>query len=257
MTRLALVGGAGRMGQTMAEELVSLGDFSIAALIDPTSPQSKFGATHLSVIEQLNPSDVDVVIDFSVAAVARTTLEWCLLRSVPVVVGTSGLATAELNEWKSRYDAAGAPGVIAANFSIGAVLAERFAAQAAPYFDAVEIIELHHDKKVDAPSGTSIATANAVSSAREAAGREEIVDPTERETLAHARGAAPGGGVRIHSVRLPGLIAHQEVLFGRPGEGLTIRHDSFDRRSFAAGVALAARRVPSMPGMLIGISELV
>ena len=146
---------------------------------------------------------------------------------------------------------------MASNFSIGAVLAERFAELAAPYFESVEVIELHHDRKVDAPSGTSIATARAIESARSSAGLDPIADPTERLTIDGARGADAGGGVRIHSVRLPGLVAHQEILFGGPGEGLSIRHDTFDRSSFVLGVALAANAVDATPIFLDGISSLV
>jgi len=147
--------------------------------------------------------------------------------------------------------------VVASNFSVGAALAERFAAAAAPYFDRVEIIELHHDKKVDAPSGTSIATARQIAAARRAAGADPLVDPTSRFTIEGARGAHGEDGVVIHSVRLPGLVAHQEVLFGAPGEGLTIRHDSFDRQSFVHGVALALDAVSVTPGLIDGISTLL
>jgi 4-hydroxy-tetrahydrodipicolinate reductase len=147
--------------------------------------------------------------------------------------------------------------VMAANYSIGAVLSERFAAMAAPYFERVEIIELHHDRKVDAPSGTSLVSAERIREARAAAGRVTSPDPTERLTLEGARGADAGDGVRIHSVRLPGLLAHQEVLFGSMGEGLTIRHDSYDRRSFVSGVALAIQHAVLSPGFTSGIDELL
>jgi 4-hydroxy-tetrahydrodipicolinate reductase len=145
----------------------------------------------------------------------------------------------------------------ATNFSLGAVLAERFAAQAAPYFPRVEILELHHDQKKDAPSGTSVTTAHAIASARRATGQPALDDVTERLTHDGARGAAVIDGIRVHSVRLPGLTAHQEVLFGGPGEGLTIRHDSFDRASFVAGVALAVRHVSGSPSYHEGISDLL
>jgi len=147
--------------------------------------------------------------------------------------------------------------VVASNFSVGAVLAERFAAAAAPYFDRVEIVELHHDKKVDAPSGTSLATARQVAAARRAAKQAPLVDPTARFTLEGSRGADGADGVKIHSVRLPGLVAHQEILFGSPGEGLTIRHDSFDRQSFVHGVALALDAVDATPRFIDGISSLI
>jgi 4-hydroxy-tetrahydrodipicolinate reductase len=147
--------------------------------------------------------------------------------------------------------------VVASNFSIGAVLSERFAALAAPYFERVEIIELHHDRKVDAPSGTSIAAAKAIADARQRAEMEPLSDPTERHTVEGARGANGVDGVKIHSVRLPGLVAHQEILFGSSGEGLLIRHDSFDRQSFVHGVALAANAISASPQFIDGISTLI
>jgi 4-hydroxy-tetrahydrodipicolinate reductase len=147
--------------------------------------------------------------------------------------------------------------IMASNFSLGAVLSERFAAMAAPYFERVEIIELHHDHKVDAPSGTSVATAQRVRDAREAAGRVSAPEPTQRYTLEGARGANAGSGVRIHSVRLPGLVAHQEILFGSAGEGLTIRHDSYDRVSFVQGVALAVANVDATPRFTWGIDAFI
>jgi 4-hydroxy-tetrahydrodipicolinate reductase len=146
---------------------------------------------------------------------------------------------------------------MASNFALGAVLSERFAAMAAPYFERVEIIELHHDKKVDAPSGTSLAAARAISDARKKVGMAALVDPTIRTSVAGSRGADVGEGIKVHSVRLPGLVAHQEILFGGPGEGLTIRHDSFDRTSFVQGVALAVRAVNSKPKLTIGLDSLI
>jgi 4-hydroxy-tetrahydrodipicolinate reductase len=147
---------------------------------------------------------------------------------------------------------------VAANFAIGAVLAERFAAMAAPYFEHVEIIELHHEQKVDAPSGTAIATARAIAGARRAKGRAPIEDPTTRFSVEGARGADVEDGVKVHSVRLSGLVAHQEVLFGSPGEGLTIRHDSYDRESFLPGVAIAVAHVSATtPELLRGIDSLL
>jgi 4-hydroxy-tetrahydrodipicolinate reductase len=128
---------------------------------------------------------------------------------------------------------------------------------AAPYFERVEIIELHHDRKVDAPSGTSITAAERIRAARAAAGRVTPLEPTQRYTIDGARGADAGDGVRIHSVRLPGLVAHQEVLLGGPGEGLTIRHDSYDRVSFVQGVAIAVANVDATPGFTWGIDDFI
>lgn len=255
MKRLVIVGGAGRMGQALAEGLGALEDCVIAALVDVNEPRELFGARHVASLEDLEPTEIEVVVDFSSPEGAARSARWCAANGVALVVGTTGL---DVEHRRAIDEAATRVGVVvASNFSIGAVLAERFAAMAAPYFDRVEVVELHHDRKVDAPSGTSIATARAIADARRAAGREDLVDVTSRATLEGARGAEAAGGVRIHSVRLPGLVAHQEVLFGAPGEGLTIRHDSFDRQSFVHGVALAVRAIDATPRLVNGIASLL
>jgi len=174
---------------------------------------------------------------------------------VALVVGATGLSDEQRQSLVETATRVGV--VVASNFSVGAILAERFAAAAAPYFDRVEIVELHHDKKVDAPSGTSLATARHIADARRAAHQAPLVDPTTRFAVEGSRGADAVDGVKIHSVRLPGLVAHQEVLFGSAGEGLTIRHDSFDRQSFVHGVAVALDAVDATPKFLDGISSLI
>lgn len=255
MKRVALIGGAGRMGQAMSEGLSGFDDIVVAVLIDVHEPRELFGATYVTSIANLDAELVDVVVDFSVPDSVVASARWCAANAIALVVGTTGLSLEQRNEVEKAGTEVGV--VIASNFSLGAVLSERFAALAAPYFDRVEIIELHHDKKVDAPSGTSIATAKAIAAAREHAGRAPIEEPTVRHTISGARGADAVDGIRIHSVRLPGLVAHQEVHFGGPGEGLTIRHDSFDRQSFVQGVALAVRTIDATPRFLDGISSLV
>jgi 4-hydroxy-tetrahydrodipicolinate reductase len=253
--RLVIVGGAGRMGQALAEGLSATDAFEITALIDVTEPAMLFGAQYAQSLEDVLAATVDVVIDFSTPDGVALSARWCARHRIPLVIGATGLDESQralVDEAATRVGV-----VMASNFSIGAVLAERFAALAAPYFESVEVIELHHDRKVDAPSGTSIATSRSIQSARSAAGLGSIVDPTERLTIEGARGADAGGGVRIHSVRLPGLVAHQEILFGGPGEGLSIRHDTFDRNSFVLGVALAANAVDTTPRLLDGIASLV
>lgn len=257
MIRVALVGGSGRMGQTMLAALSAVDDFSIVALVDPHEPPSKGFAAWVTSLADLSPHDVDVIVDFSNVEVASRSLEWGIANSVAVVVGASGFTNEDIAKWTSEFATHGGHGLIASNFSVGAVLAERFAEQAAPYFASVEIIELHHDRKVDSPSGTSLATAQKIALARERAGQSPIVDPTQRETVPHGRGADAAGGVRVHSVRLPGLVAHQEIIFGHAGEGLTIRHDSYDRLSFVTGVTLAVRGVRERQGLTVGINELV
>jgi 4-hydroxy-tetrahydrodipicolinate reductase len=243
------------MGQILAGGLSALGRFSIGTLVDVQEPSNLFGGTYASSWDGVDASTIDVVVDFSSPEGVVASATWCAAHGVALVIGTTGLSS---EQRQLVEDAATKVGVvIAANYSVGAVLSEKFAALAAPYFDRVEIIELHHDKKVDAPSGTSIAAAKGIAAARVAAGLPEMVDPTVRHTLSGARGADTIGGIKIHSVRLPGLVAHQEILFGGPGEGLTIRHDSFDRLSFVQGVALAADAVDATPRLIDGIESLI
>ena len=255
MKALAIVGGAGRMGQALGEGLSGLPDFRVAFLVDEREPRELFGGAYAASLEALDATGVDVVIDFSSPEGVEHSVAWCAARTVPLVVGTTGLNDQQREGLREAGRHVGV--VVATNFSIGAVLSERFAAMAAPYFERVEVIELHHDRKVDAPSGTSIAAAAAIAEARTRAGLAPLGDPTERHTLAGARGAEGPAGVRIHSVRLPGLVAHQEIHFGSAGEGLTIRHDSFDRQSFVHGVALAAKAIDATPNFLEGIASLV
>jgi 4-hydroxy-tetrahydrodipicolinate reductase len=255
MIRIAMVGGAGRMGQALTEGLNLLDDCVVTTLVDPHKPSSLFDATHHTSVQDVDPSLIDVVVDFSNPASVVASADWCARNGKGLVIGTTGLSPEQRQVVESAGERCGV--IMASNFSLGAVLSERFAAMAAPYFDRVEIIELHHDRKVDAPSGTSLTTAAAIRAARAAAGRSTAADPTERFLLEGSRGGDAGDGVRIHSVRLPGLVAHQEILFGGPGEGLTIRHDSFDRTSFVQGVAVAARAVVGLAGFHFGLDAFV
>jgi 4-hydroxy-tetrahydrodipicolinate reductase len=252
---LAIVGGAGRMGQALGEGLNALEEFSVLALVDEHEPRELFGARYAKSLQDLDAALIDVVIDFSSPEGVIESATWCAAHGVALVVGTTGLSEEQRHALEEAGTKVGV--VVASNFSIGAVLSERFAAQAAPYFERVEIIELHHDRKIDAPSGTSIAAAKAIADARHHVGLEPLGDPTERHTIEGARGANGVDGVKIHSVRLPGLVAHQEILFGSSGEGLLIRHDSFDRQSFVHGVALAANAISAAPQFIDGISTLI
>ena len=243
------------MGQALGEGLGALAQFSIVALVDEHEPSELFGGAYATSLDGLDSTNVDVVIDFSSPEGVTRSATWCAKNGVALVVGTTGLSLEQRGLVEKAALKVGV--VMASNFSIGAVLSERFAAQAAPYFERVEIIELHHDKKVDAPSGTSINTAKEIAEARSKAGIAPLSDPTTRHTVEGSRGADAVDGVRIHSVRLPGLVAHQEILFGSPGEGLTIRHDSFDRQSFVHGVALAASAIDATPRYLDGIASLI
>ncbi|CAM2904192.1 4-hydroxy-tetrahydrodipicolinate reductase [Prescottella defluvii] len=207
-------------------------------------------------IEHLVDERAQVVIDFTHPDVVMDNLQFLIANGIHAVVGTTGFDDARLAQVQSWL--AEKPGVgvlIAPNFAIGAVLSMRFAAAAARFFDSVEVIELHHPNKADAPSGTAYRTAALIAEAREKAGRGPSPDATTAE-LEGARGADVNG-VRVHSVRLAGLVAHQEVLLGTQGETLTIRHDSIDRNSFAPGVLLSVREIGQRPGLTVGIDPLL
>lgn len=243
------------MGQSLAEGLGALDDLRVVALVDVVHPAELFGAVYAPSLSELDATLVDVVVDFSSPSGVVTSASWCADHGVALVVGATGLSESE----RAALERAGEKVAViaAANFSVGAVLAEQFAATAAAFFDGVEIVELHHDAKADAPSGTSLATAAAIARARVARGAAPFVDSTQRRTLDGARGASADGGVRVHSVRLPGLLAHHEIILASPGECLTIRHDSFDRRSFLQGVALAVRYRGPTPCFLTSIASLL
>ncbi len=194
----------------------------------------------------------DVVIDFSNAAWTPALATAAMERSIRLVIGTTGLPDDFLPWLEKEAKARKTGAVVAANFAIGAVLMMHFARQAARFFDNAEIIELHHDQKVDAPSGTAKTTAELMRAARETAFTHP---PTEKETIPGARGAELGG-IAIHSVRLPGLVAHQEVIFGGLGQTLTIRHDTTGRESFMPGVIMAAREVMKLDHLAVGLDAL-
>jgi 4-hydroxy-tetrahydrodipicolinate reductase len=197
-----------------------------------------------------------VVVDFTNPEVVMDNLHWCIDQGINVVVGTSGFTEERYELVRSWLAAKPEVGVIIApNFAIGALLMMEFAERAAKYYDSIEIIEQHHPQKLDAPSGTALRTAEVIAAARAAAGRGEMPDATKDE-LPGARGAIVAG-VRVHSVRASGLVAHQEILFGTAGETLTIRHDSYDRASFMPGVLLAIRAVVDKPGLTVGLGSLL
>lgn len=245
------------MGRTVLDAVDAADDMELVIVVDPNVdaldlPEHVAKARSL---DEVADGATDVLVDFTAPDVANAHLADALSRGFHLVVGTSGITDVVVAELATAAGG-GANCVIAPNFAIGAVLMQRFAAQAAPYFDAVEVIELHHDKKVDAPSGTAMATAKVISHARQAAKKSVPADPT---TIEHAKGArgARVDDVPVHSVRLPGHVAHQEVLFGNAGETLTLRHDSIDRVSFMPGVLLAIRKVASTPGVTVGLEHLL
>lgn len=198
----------------------------------------------------------EVVVDFTAPDSVMDHVHWCIDQGINMVVGTSGFTESRydrIRNWLSHKPELGV--IVAPNFGVGAVLMMEFAARAARFFESVEIVELHHPNKLDAPSGTATATASVIAAARADAGMGAMPDATKDE-LEGARGALVNG-VRIHSVRASGLVAHQEVLLGTVGETLTIRHDSYDRKSFMPGVLLAVRAVRSRPGLTIGLGALL
>jgi 4-hydroxy-tetrahydrodipicolinate reductase len=194
---------------------------------------------------------VQVVVDFTEADAARKNLKWCAKAGVHAVVGTTGLDDKDYASLRKAFTSSNC--VVAPNFAIGAVLMMRLAEIAAPFFDSVEVIELHHDNKVDAPSGTAMLTVERIA----AASSEWSPDPTKHEILDGARGGKGPAGIPVHSLRLRGLVAHQEVLFGTTGQSLSIRHDSYDRSSFMPGVLLAVKRVADHPGVTVGLDGLL
>ena len=197
--------------------------------------------------DHLLRNGVDVVVDFTVLEASRRNLAWAADHGVHAVTGTTGFRPADHDALRAAFTRSNC--LIAPNFAIGAVLMMRFAELAAPWFDSAEVIELHHDRKVDAPSGTAMMTAQRMADASDRWGE----DPTKNEVLPGARGAAGPGGIHVHSVRLRGLIAHQEVLLGAAGQTLSIRHDSFDRDSFMPGVVLAVKQIADHPGLTVGL----
>lgn len=209
-------------------------------------------------IGALGRARADVAVDFTVADAALSTMRWCAANGVHCVVGTTGIPATEAHALEALFASSSAHCIMAANFAIGAVLMMRLAELAAPYMDGVEIIELHHDGKLDAPSGTALRTAERLERARAETDRDPWPpDRTTAEIVPGARGGAGPGGIRLHSVRLPGLVAHQEVVFSALGQSLTLRHDAYDRSAFMPGVLLAVKSVGTRPGMTIGLDQLL
>ena len=268
--RVGVIGAGGKMGREVCRTVLADPDLELVAAIDPQSSGTDLGqvigvdAGGLVVdggLERLAASGAQVVVDFTRVEAARTTLAWCAAAGLHAVVGTTGFTTQDLDDLRGRFAGpnGGAPNcILAPNFAIGAVLMMRFAELAAPWFDGAEIVELHHDGKLDAPSGTAMRTAERMAEARASAGAAHFpADRTTTVVVDGARGGGGPGGVRLHSVRLPGLVAHQEVILGAVGQGLTIRHDSYARTSFMDGVALAVKEVANRPGLTIGLEPLL
>jgi 4-hydroxy-tetrahydrodipicolinate reductase len=260
--RVGVLGAAGRMGRLVCQAVAKDPELALVAGINPS-----FGGEHLGrmighpeidvlisdELETLLQAETEVAVDFTRPDAVMDNVRWAIEHAVHIVVGTTGIGEDELAEIERllRDEGEESNVIVAPNFAIGAVLLQRFAAQAARIFPAAEIVELHHEGKLDAPSGTSLATAE-----RMAKARDQSWEGPEGETLEGVRGGNVQG-IRIHSVRLPGLVAHQEVIFGGHGETLTIRHDSSQRVSFMPGVILAIKSVFSRPGLTVGLEPLL
>ncbi|HEY8482235.1 MAG TPA: 4-hydroxy-tetrahydrodipicolinate reductase [Spirillospora sp.] len=243
MIKVGVLGARGRMGAEVCRAVEAAEDMELVAAVDKGDAFDALTAA-------------EVVVDFTHPDVVMDNIKWCVGHGLHVVVGTTGFDASRLDTVRS-WLTEGTSGnvVIAPNFGIGAVLMMHFAQKAAPFFESVEIIETHHPNKVDAPSGTAYRTAELVSAARAEAGTSPSPDATASEVKG-ARGADIDG-VRVHSVRLSGAIAHQEVVLGGHGEIFTIRHDAMDRESFMPGVLLAVRRVPELDRLTVGLESLL
>jgi 4-hydroxy-tetrahydrodipicolinate reductase len=243
--RVGVLGARGRMGTEVCRTVDAAEDLELVAMVDQ-------GDWLFNIAD----AGAEVVVDFTAPDSVMDHIHWCIDQGINVVVGTSGFTEVRydrIRQWLSHKPELGV--IVAPNFAVGAVLMMDFAARAARFFESVEIVEMHHPGKIDAPSGTAQRTAEMVAAARAEAGRSAMPDATKEE-LAGARGTLVEG-VRIHSIRSAGLVAHQEVLLGTAGETLTIRHDSYDRTSFMPGVLLAVRAVRSRPGLTIGLGPLL
>lgn len=240
---VAVIGAAGRMGSEVCRAVEAADDLRLVGRFDLGDELGDLGGAQ-------------VAVEFSVPAASVDNVLHAVRRGVHAVVGTTGWTDVGLEKVRWALETSPGTGVlIAPNFSLGAVLMMRFAAQAARFYESAEVVELHHPDKVDAPSGTAARTASLIAEARKAGDLPPVPDATAT-ALDGARGADVDG-IRVHSVRLRGLVAHQEVLFGAPGEQLTIRHDSFDRVSFMPGVLLGVRRVSGLPGLTVGLEHLL
>jgi 4-hydroxy-tetrahydrodipicolinate reductase len=259
MIRVGVFGAAGRMGSTVCQAVTDDPELELVAAVDPHHAgldlrQVAKLDSDLRLApgpEALTEAGAEVVVDFTHVEAARENLAWVAEHGIHAVVGTTGFTDDDLDRLRGAFGSSSC--IIAPNFAIGAVLLMRFAEMAAPFFETAEVIELHHDAKLDAPSGTAMRTVERMA----AASSDWAPDPTRTEVIPGARGAVGPGGIPVHSVRLRGLVAHQEVLLGTTGQSLTIRHDSYDRSSFMPGVVLAVKRVAERPGITIGLDALL
>ena len=254
--RVGVFGAGGRMGSTVCRAVAADPDLELVGAIDPH--HAGLDVRHATGVDvpdvHIDPdpaalldAGAQVVVDFTVIDASRQNLAWAAEHGVHAVVGTTGFTADDHDRLRSAFTRSNC--LIAPNFAIGAVLMMRFAELAAPWFESAEVIELHHDREVDAPSGTAMLTIERMAAASDSWGE----DPTEKEVLPGARGGTGPAGIHVHSVRLRGLVAHQEVLLGAAGQSLSIRHDSYDRDSFMPGVVLAVKHIGDHPGLTVGL----
>lgn len=257
--RVGVFGACGRMGVTVCQAIHDDPELELVAAVDPFHggldlrqvAKLDLDLHVASAPEALLDSGAEVVVDFTEVDAARANLEFLADHGIHAVVGTTGFTDEDHRHLEEIFTSSNC--VVAPNFAIGAVLMMRFAELAAPYFETAEVIELHHDAKVDAPSGTAMLTLQRMA----AASGEWAPDPTRTEVVAGARGGRGPADIPVHSIRLRGVVAHQEVLLGTTGQTLSIRHDSYDRSSFMPGVVLAVKAVADHPGLTVGLDPLL
>lgn len=252
--RVGVFGAAGRMGAAVCRAVAGDPHLELSAVVDPGAAGEELRSvvdvtSDLVVAGRADHLDdrPEVMVDFTHLEAARENLAWCARHGVHAVVGTTGFTDEDVARFGNDFSTSNC--LIAPNFAIGAILMMRFAELAAPWFETAEVIELHHDAKVDAPSGTAMRTVERMAEASS----EWADDPTTTHTVEGARGGVGPAGIRLHSVRMRGMVAHQEVLLGTTGQTLSIRHDSYDRSSFMPGVVLAAKAIAEHPGVTIGL----
>jgi 4-hydroxy-tetrahydrodipicolinate reductase len=249
--RVGVFGAGGRVGATVCAAVADDPDVDLVAGVDPAHTGETIKGIEVAGDPSVFEGAVDVVVDFTQIAAARRNVVWAAEHGIHAVVGTTGFTADDHERFRAAFTSSNC--LIAPNFAIGAVLMIAMAEKAAPYFDTVDIVEFHHDAKIDAPSGTAMFTAEKIA----AASNQWATDPTELTVVDGARGGVGPGGIHVHALRVRGMVASQEVVFGTTGQSLVIRHDTYDRSSFMPGVLLAVKKVADKPGVTIGLDQLL
>jgi 4-hydroxy-tetrahydrodipicolinate reductase len=255
---VGVFGAAGRMGSTVCRAVADDPALELVAAVDPGAAGERIAQVagidaDFEVAGRPQHLDVrpQVMVDFTHLDAARENLAWCAAEGVHAVVGTTGFTDEDLERFRETFTSSNC--LIAPNFAIGAILMMRFAELAAPWFETAEVLEFHHDAKLDSPSGTAMRTVERMAAASD----DWAPDPTTTEVVDGARGGEGPAHIRIHAIRMRGMVAHQEVVLGTTGQTLSIRHDSYDRSSFMPGVVLAAARIADHPGVTVGLDDLL